>query len=209
MTPPVSELHTRGGLGKKQAIDLARVVERFLQQPAELHNAPRLIASSDRRVLWASPAAQRMLRDPLPLTISGGQLQTDCHAADRSFTAFIDSLNEGPQHKLLRGSRGDAWIRLKGWREAVGADRAVFLECIVSLPLRRVEHTALPADFGLTPTECLVLNAFARLARPPQIAEELNVSLSTVRSHLKQIHAKMGVSTSLQLLQLTRSYCDN
>ena len=53
-----------------------------------------------------------------------------------------------------------------------------------------------------------MLDEFARLARPSQIAERLNISLSTVRSHLKQIHTKMSVSSAVHLLRVTRAYTD-
>jgi DNA-binding CsgD family transcriptional regulator len=52
-----------------------------------------------------------------------------------------------------------------------------------------------------------VLKEFAELNSPKQIARDLGVSLSTVRSHLKQIHAKAAVTTSLQLLRLTHTFC--
>ena len=46
-------------------------------------------------------------------------------------------------------------------------------------------------------------------AKPNQIAERLNISVSTVRSHLKQIHTKMSVNSSVHLLRITRAYTDS
>ena len=39
------------------------------------------------------------------------------------------------------------------------------------------------------------------------IADRMQVSISTVRSHLKQIHSKAGVETAVQLTQLVRGFC--
>jgi len=64
-------------------------------------------------------------------------------------------------------------------------------------------------DFGLTKSECAVLDSFAHLKKPEQIAEQLNIAVSTVRSHLKQIHTKMSVNSSIQLLRITRAYTDS
>jgi DNA-binding CsgD family transcriptional regulator len=52
-----------------------------------------------------------------------------------------------------------------------------------------------------------VLDLFARLNSPREIAERLQISLSTVRSHLKQIYSKAGVDSAVQLTQLVRGYC--
>ena len=76
-----------------------------------------------------------------------------------------------------------------------------------SLPLQDIVACGLARELNLTNAEIRVLKEFAELNSPKQIARDLGVSLSTVRSHLKQIHAKAAVTTSLQLLRLTHSYC--
>ena len=67
--------------------------------------------------------------------------------------------------------------------------------------------SGLAGELKLTNAEVRVLKEFAELNPPKQIARDLGVSLSTVRSHLKQIHAKAEVTTSLQLLRLAHTYC--
>ena len=76
-----------------------------------------------------------------------------------------------------------------------------------SLPLQDIVECGLARELKLTQAEIRVLKEFAELNSPKQIARDLGVSLSTVRSHLKQIHAKASVTTSLQLLRLTHTYC--
>ena len=110
---------------------------------------------------------------------------------------------------LLNGSEPGAWVLLRGWSQRLGEHRVVFLKCSPSWPLRDVASSGLVQDFGLTRSECAVLDEFARLAKPLQIAERLNISISTVRSHLKQIHTKMAVNSSVQLIGITRAYTDD
>ena len=73
----------------------------------------------------------------------------------------------------------------------------------------RISEIDLGAWDQLTNAEARVLKEFAELNSPKQIAADLGVSLSTVRSHLKQIHAKAAVTTSLQLLRLAHTFCSN
>jgi DNA-binding CsgD family transcriptional regulator len=42
---------------------------------------------------------------------------------------------------------------------------------------------------------------------PRKIAQDLGISVGTVRSHLKQIYSKAEVESAVQLLRLTHEYC--
>jgi DNA-binding CsgD family transcriptional regulator len=86
-------------------------------------------------------------------------------------------------------------------------DRAVCVMATPSLAQEDVVGSGLARELNLTNAEARVLREFAELNSPKQIACNLGVSLSTVRSHLKQIHAKAAVTTSMQLLRLTHTFC--
>jgi DNA-binding CsgD family transcriptional regulator len=77
----------------------------------------------------------------------------------------------------------------------------------LSVPHRGVDESGLARALRLTAAETRVLDQFARLNSPREIAERMQISLSTVRSHLKQIHSKAGVETAVQLTQLVRGFC--
>ena len=64
--------------------------------------------------------------------------------------------------------------------------------------LRRAEH--------LTPTETLVLKYLEKGYSNPRICEEMNIRLSTVKSHTYNIYRKLDVSNRTQAVQRAREY---
>jgi DNA-binding CsgD family transcriptional regulator len=168
---------------------------------------PKLVVDYDRTVLWCCDNASRLLIDgPMPLCIRKGKLAVDDDELRGEFVEFLH--NAGPQltRKLIRGKAGRHWALLRAWKPAHW-ERAVCLLASPSLPLLDIVSSGLARELRLTNAEVRVLQEFAELSSPKQIARDLGVSLSTVRSHLKQIHAKASVTTSLQLLRLTHTFC--
>jgi len=187
----------------------AAVVQHFLRQCFAEDRRPKLLIDSHCNVLWCSEDSERLLQAPLPLSIEDGKLCAAGNSASGAWPLFIENLGSKSRRLLLTGAQATHWILVRGWAERHGEHRLVFLSCELSTPLRGVTSSGLAADFGLTRSECAVLDEFATLTKPALIAQRLNVSLSTVRSHLKQIHTKLSVNSSIQLLRITRAYCDN
>ena len=196
---------TRYRPAKDVAADL---VEHFLHRAAKGDPSPKILIDEECNALWCSADAERLLQPPLPLSIRGGRLIASSAGRGRSWTSFIDELGEDNGRLLLTGPGATTWVLVTGCAERHEGHRLIFLKCAMSWPFRDVTSSGLSEDFGLTRSESAVLNEFARLKKPAQIAEELEISVSTVRSHLKQIHAKMAVNSGVQLLRITRAYCD-
>jgi DNA-binding CsgD family transcriptional regulator len=186
---------------------VAGAVEYFARRARAVDRSPRLLIDNHCNVLWQTPDSERLLQPPLPLWLKGGKVHASGGSGSRSWPSFIENLGEEGERLLIAG-KAAAWVLVRGWAARFGDHRLVFLKCALSWPLRDVVSSGLARDFGLTKSECAVLDAFARLAKPNEIAEQLDVSLSTVRSHLKQIHTKMSVNSSVQLMRITRAYTD-
>jgi DNA-binding CsgD family transcriptional regulator len=187
---------------------VADAVEQFSRRAQAADRSPRVLIDDQGQVLWQSADAERLLQPPLPLWLKGGRVHVASGAAARRWADFVDSVGEEGERLLLTGKHAGTWVLLRGWAERLGAQRLIFLKCALSWPYRDVASAGLARDFGLTRSECAVLDEFARLAKPTQIAERLGISVSTVRSHLKQIHVKMAVNSSVHLLRITRAYTD-
>ena len=56
--------------------------------------------------------------------------------------------------------------------------------------------------YGLTPTESAVVEFLVQGARVETIAHRLDVSLNTVRTHLKRVYAKTGATGQSSLMRL-------
>jgi DNA-binding CsgD family transcriptional regulator len=184
------------------------LVEHFMRRAAYGDPSPKILIDEEGNVLWRSAEAERLLQPPLPLWIKGGRLNAASAGGGRSWPSFIDALGEEGGRLLLTGPGATTWVLVTGCAERHDGYRLIFLKCALSWPFRDVASSGLAKDFGLTRSESAVLDKFAQLKKPVQIAEELDISVSTVRSHLKQIHAKMAVNSGVQLLRITRAYCD-
>jgi DNA-binding CsgD family transcriptional regulator len=56
---------------------------------------------------------------------------------------------------------------------------------------------------GLTPAECAVLTSLCNRQTPREIAEEREVAVCTVRTHVRSILEKSGTRSVSQLIRLT------
>lgn len=167
---------------------------------------PKLVVDHDLQVLWCCDDAERLLGAPMPICIRNGKLIVDDDELRRDFVDFIHAVDPQVQRKLIRGKAKRHWAVLWAWKPA-SWERAVCVLVSPSVPVRDIVASGLAKELNLTNAEARVLKEFAELSSPKQIARDLGVSLSTVRSHLKQIHAKASVTTSLQLLRLTHTFC--
>lgn len=195
-------------LPKPRGDVVASALERFSRRIAAADRSPRVLVDPHCQVLWRSLGAEDLLQPPMPLWIKGGRVHAIANSGAKTWPSFIENVGEEGGRLLLTGKEAGTWILLRGWAARFEKRRLIFLKCAMSWPFRDVASSGLAEDFGLTRSECAVLDEFARLAKPNQIAERLNISVSTVRSHLKQIHTKMSVNSGVHLLRITRAYTD-
>lgn len=170
---------------------------------------PRLIAEPSGRLLWSSPSADRLLRQPFPVFIRKGRLCFEEGQATQDGEAFLASLEQAGGRLLTVNAKDDCWALVSGWAQQIDDRRLLFLTFALSQPARDALASGVALHFGLTKAEATVLDHFARLRSPADIARELQVTINTVRSHLKRIHAKTSVTSSVRLLQLVRAFADS
>jgi DNA-binding CsgD family transcriptional regulator len=164
------------------------------------------VVDYDQRVLWCCDNSERLLNGPMPLCIRKDKLVVDDDEMRGEFVEFLNNVGPDVQRILIRGKAKRHWAVVRAWKP-LQWDRAVCVMATPSLAQEDVVGSGLARELNLTNAEARVLREFAELNSPKQIACNLGVSLSTVRSHLKQIHAKAAVTTSMQLLRLTHTFC--
>jgi DNA-binding CsgD family transcriptional regulator len=158
--------------------------------------------------VWACDDAARLLDENMPLCIRDRKLVIDEDDLKSEFREFVHGAGPMAQRKLIRGKTKRDWAVVRAWKPERW-ERAVCLLASPSVPLLDIVGSGLSRELKLTNAESRVLKEFAELNSPKRIASDLGVSLSTVRSHLKQIHAKASVTTSMQLLRLTHAFCSS
>jgi DNA-binding CsgD family transcriptional regulator len=67
------------------------------------------------------------------------------------------------------------------------------------MPLNKdIDLRPVAAQFGISECEAPVLRGLAQAVCPKEISRDLDLSIHTIRSHLRSIYAKLGVRTSAE-----------
>jgi DNA-binding NarL/FixJ family response regulator len=119
--------------------------------------------------------------------------------AVRSGAAAWVGKNEPLQHLLdviRRVARGETWLP--------PAEAGRVLGLLMRDQEQRQENDRLLA--ALTPREQEVLACLAKGAGRQEVAEQLHLSANTVRTHLQNLMAKLGVHSTLEAVAISRPY---
>ncbi len=166
------------------------------------------------RVLFANPEGERIARSGDGVCISNGVLSVDdaqiaaevAHMMSRGIG--IARTAEFAQMRPIRipqksGRQSYELLMIPvtdGVQRAILPPTAAFMVAI-SDPgsVDGMSHQRL-RGYGLTGAEARLCQALIRIGSLPSAADELQISRSTARSHLKNIFAKLGVTSQVQLV---------
>ena len=121
---------------------------------------------------------------------------------------LFDAIKYGAQGYLLKSIRGKEMLEML--RGALRGDAAIspHLAGRMLEEFRRMSHQV-PADTGeiidLTPREQDVLSLVAQGMADKEIAVELSISVNTVKSHLRNLLAKLQVSSRREAARLAKN----
>lgn len=173
-----------------------------------------LVLDEKGRVLFVNAEAERIARSGDGMAIRNGFLSVD----DRRAAAEVDrlmSLASGIAHdaefaqirpiRVPRQSGSDSYEVLiipvtDGVQRAVLPPAAAFMVAVTdTAAVDGLSHQRL-RGYGLTGAEARLCQALIRTGSLPGAADELHITRSTARSHLKNIFAKLGVTSQVQLV---------
>ena len=161
---------------------------------------PSLIARiSDFQVLWRNASADALFEGP-DFNIVGGALTITDRAQAAEFRAALASLGKEPKACCHRRRDGDDHhVILLQLLEPAGKLPAVAMTFHCSTSPTRYVWADIAPIFGLTPAEASIVKQLIAGARADVIANDLGISLDTVRTHIRRIYAKMNVQSREQL----------
>lgn len=162
-----------------------------------------VVVDASQRVLHANRAARSRLRSPCALVLDEGRLECpDVEDAARVEAGVQAAAHRGLRRLVTVGCKGAATTL-----SIVPLPRLANGAASVLLMVSR-EHVCEPLSaqcfaraHGLTLAESRVLQALCDGARPTQIATQLEVALSTVRTHIGTLRAKTGTASISDLVQ--------
>lgn len=158
-----------------------------------------VVCDADARMLMANRAARNELLTGRLLQAAGGLLRRAPAAAGELAAAIRLAADKG-RRSLVRLTAGDDRLHLSVLPLHDDRERLA----LVVLGRRRacsdLELELLARSYGLTHAERRVLAALMQEARPSEIAERHAVKLSTVRTQICSIRAKLGTRSVEGLL---------
>lgn len=205
------ELETRAALERR-----APVLHQPVAREADTHRLlngvplPAVVLSVDRRVVMLNTAAHAMPNLFACFGMSYGRIVRFLANATEPFDrVFVRALNGIAASAVVTV---ESQRRQALWRISMGPiarDHAQHDAAVVMLvdPPAELHGTlaALQRLFGLTAAEARVLALLLDDCRPREIADELHLSITTVRSHLKALFAKTGTHRQSELVALAWS----
>lgn len=171
-------------------MELDHILARWIDR----ENRPRLLVDGDLSLHWMSSAAVELLGGDQPLLHRCGKLRTRDPRYERLLRVFFGTVpvervstfclsnSESGEHLLLSATRLQP-----PWSHLIGVSLRPTSE---DLGIRLAD---LRQAFGLTPTEGRVTHHLIDGKTADETADDLGVSLDTVRTHIKRTYAKLGV----------------
>ena len=193
---------------------------RRAEETLNLLSTGMALVDRDCRLLLANRSASRLLDTGDGLTLSHGrigaarreQMEQLRDLVDRACSAEERGKDEATFAGVMTIDRSGevrplsimvAPVQLSAEAEGNSQVAAIFIR---DLEVRQsVPPEVLAKLFGLTPAEARVVVELVKGKRPQEVADDLNVSLNTVRNQLKQIFSKTDTGRQSELISLVLS----
>lgn len=160
-----------------------------------------ILCDAAGKVTFSNLSARQELGTERLLRISAGRLHAPC-AEGRLSSALADAARRGVRHVVeLRSSADRIFAVVLPMRDSAGG-------CTVAVFIgRRTGSSELSLELlgisaGLTGAERRVLADLASQQKPTRIAKSRQVTISTVRTQIASLYAKLGVRSQQELLCL-------
>lgn len=153
----------------------------------------RLLVTRTLEVVWLNEAARALQEDGDLFGVEGGRLSMKSRALPR---LMAQARSDETRCLATPGSDGRTWVI---WAREVASAPT----CLIGLTLQCVggeaRFQALIETHLLSPSEGRIVEMLLAGNETGRIAQIMDVSLETVRSHLKRAYQKMGVRSRGEL----------
>jgi DNA-binding CsgD family transcriptional regulator len=216
------ELANRLGLHMERALQGHNRVRRLAAQSLVGHHLleafpyPMWLLSPDRGIQYATEAALALERSEVLVRRDQSRLRLARAGEDRQLSVLmhevLHSAHQTRQHLRLGAGTSDApaWLHLRlldpaqVMGHAFGPGRCVLATLFRPSQVSALDPFALAEIFDLTPAEARIAALLGEGLEPAAIAERLNVRLSTVRTHIRQVLEALGQKRMTDVVRVLR-----
>jgi DNA-binding CsgD family transcriptional regulator len=168
---------------------------------------PHIIISRRLEVLGANRAAEQLLERERAITVRDGLLMTrDRKVGQRLMVAAQNVTVEQPIREVIPGAATLYALRMVALSNDAGSPIAMSLRDAGQDVLACAD---LSQPFGVTPSEQKIIEALLRGASSQEIADDLDKSVLTIRTHIKRAYAKLSVTNREQLFAKLLPFIDS
>lgn len=157
---------------------------------------PAIVVGLDCSILWCNVAAQSLLMDRSHFCVRADKLVCSDQAKESEFRAFIEHDDPDLGTWVSQGA-GSMLIVV---RESIAGPKP---RLGLTFHLAAAEAPCVWADFGsvlgLTGSEARIAQKLIEGARADAIAGDIGICLETVRTHIRRIYNKLGISSREEL----------
>ena len=169
----------------------------------DLEEMARLIVDAALTIKWLNPSAERELQRRHDILKRGNLLMAVNPAHQMELLALLAGCGDEAQTLCLRSEDRVNHLLVRVQPLSTGTFGLVLRR---SGDAFKARYADLGAAFQLTRGEVRVLLQLADGHSASQVADQLKVSTETVRTHIKNLYAKLNVKTREGLLSRLRAY---
>lgn len=212
--------HLRRAMLVNRDIEFKRAEAKTLTNVLDALAVGLLLIDSNGRIVHANAAAEEILNAADFLRSSGGRLVASDTRSDHVLREIAAVSIDGDAAVGVKGIAmglvardGDPYVAhvlplTSGARRDTGAAYAAVAAVFVRKAT--LEYPSSPDIIGmaynLTPAELRVLSGIVEIGGVPEVAAELGVADTTVKTHLRRLFEKTGTSRQADLVKLVAGY---
>lgn len=167
---------------------------------------PRLIIDADLHVLWANQSAEALLCQGRELLIEEERLVVRDQPRTLGFGDFLRCLGHDARVWAFKRAGAKGYF-LVDVRRVSHARRDLFaLSMTATADDTRFLWADISRILGLTRSETEIVKRLIEGGRVQDVAASLGVRVETARSHLRNVYAKLGISSREELFAAVLPY---
>ena len=166
---------------------------------------PLALLQKNGRLVWCNAAVMRLLQGTSsPLVLKNGILVTRRSATTNALRTWLQELTDQPAFHLVRGDAPQGNVVIQAMAVSGASDDVV--GCMLRSANAHVELADLSPALGITPAQSGIVRRMILGSSLEQISEETGLSITTVRTHLRNIYARLKISSRDELFRLCLPY---
>lgn len=173
--------------------------ERYLSAWAESHAAPLALLSPDQRLIWANGPARAVFATGAPLAVREGVLTAADKTQAQVLRGFLDGVGESGDVRIIKSEGGVPMIVRAQRVRAFDGSQAIAISLFSTEPAQRYVWTNFGETFRLTRAEVEVAKRILEGMTADGAAEDLSVSVETVRTHIRSLYGKLSINSRERL----------